>query len=57
MGRRLIRILLAAVGALAGLAYYRNCPTGTCTITSSPESTMVYTGLIGWLAGYNFTAK
>lgn len=38
-------------GGLVGLAYYylAGCSTGTCVITSSPFSSMVYMGLIGWL--------
>jgi len=46
--------LFALGGALAGLGYYTfaPCPTGTCPITSSPWSTMVYTGLIGLLISY-----
>lgn len=53
---RLLPILFALVGGLLGLAYYRfaPCPTGTCPITSSAGSTMVYTALIGWLVGYLF---
>ena len=38
-------------GALAGLIYYKlvGCSTGSCVITSSPVSSMLYMGLIGWL--------
>ena len=44
-------ILFTGGGALAGLAYYAlaGCLTGSCTITSNPVNTMVYTGLIGLL--------
>ena len=43
--------IFTAIGSGLGLAYYHflGCPTGTCPITSSPMSTMVYTGLIGLL--------
>ena len=38
-------------GALVGLGYYVfvGCSTGSCAITSSPVSSMLYMGLIGWL--------
>ena len=38
-------------GALVGLGYYAfvGCSTGSCAITSSPVSSMLYMGLIGWL--------
>lgn len=54
MKRWLLALLFTAGGALAGLAYYTfvGCPTGTCPITSSPASTMLYTGMIGWLISY-----
>jgi len=44
-------VLFTVGGALAGLAYYRyvGCVTGSCPITSSPVTSMVYMGLIGWL--------
>lgn len=44
-------LLFSLLGSGAGLAYYTfvGCPTGTCPITSSAASTMVYTGLIGLL--------
>ena len=53
-----IRLLCLLLGALAGFIYYYYfpCPTGMCVITSSAMSTTVYTGLIGWLLGYIFTA-
>lgn len=43
--------VFTALGSAMGLAYYQfiGCPTGTCPITSSVWSTMVYTGLIGLL--------
>ena len=43
--------IFTAMGSGLGLAYYQfiGCPTGTCPITSSVWSTMVYTGLIGLL--------
>ena len=46
--RTLAFILLCA---LAGLAYYYlvGCITGSCPITATPITTMLYTGLIGWL--------
>lgn len=59
MKKWILRIIFPIVGALAGLAFYHYapCPTGMCPITSSAASTMVYTGLIGCLAAYIFTAK
>ena len=38
-------------GGLAGLGYYYlvGCSTGSCIITSSPFTSMVYMGLIGAL--------
>ena len=47
----LIPLLFTVGGALAGLAYYYfvGCATGSCAITASPISSMVYMGLIGWL--------
>ena len=43
--------LFTAGGALAGLVYYAlvGCSTGTCVITSSPFTSMVYMALVGWL--------
>ena len=59
MKKWIIRLLFPVLGALAGYLYYTYypCPTGMCVITSSPASTMAYTGMIGWLVGYIFTAK
>ena len=58
MKKHILRFTFLLVGALAGYLYYRYypCPTGMCVITSSAASTVVYTGLIGWLVGYIFTA-
>lgn len=44
-------------GAAAGLAYYFvvGCSTGTCAITSTPVSSMLYMGIIGWLLSGIFT--
>ena len=38
-------------GSLVGLGYYTfvGCSTGSCAITSSPITSMLYMGLIGWL--------
>ena len=43
-------------GALAGLLYYKlvGCAAGTCAITASPVSSMLYMGLIGWLLSIVF---
>ena len=43
--------LFTTGGALAGLVYYSlvGCSTGTCVITSSPFTSMVYMALVGWL--------
>lgn len=49
-------ILFTALGAIIGLIYYEavGCPSGSCAITSSLRSTMLYFGLIGlwtsWIA-------
>ena len=51
-GKKWMRPALFTIGgAMAGLAYYYfiGCATGSCPITSNPASSMVYTGLIGWL--------
>lgn len=48
--KKLLRpVIFTAIGALVGLGYYYavGCSTGTCAITSSPLSSMVYVGLIG----------
>lgn len=48
--KKLMRpVLFTLIGALLGLGYYYvvGCSTGTCAITSSPLSSMVYVGLIG----------
>ena len=47
-------LLFTLTGSGLGLVYYQNfsCPTGSCPITSSAMSTMVYTGLIGLLVSY-----
>lgn len=44
-------ILFAVGGVLAGLVYYllAGCPTGSCPISSSPVTSMLYMGVIGWL--------
>lgn len=44
-------ILFILGGAAVGLCYYYlvGCSTGGCVITSSPWSTMAYTGLVGAL--------
>lgn len=49
--KKLRSLLFIAGGALAGLAYYylAGCATGSCLITATPVSTMLYTALIGWL--------
>ena len=49
--RKLRPVLFILAGALAGLAYYYlvGCATGSCPITANPFTTMLYTGLIGWL--------
>ena len=38
-------------GAVVGLGYYAlvGCSTGSCAITSSPFSSVIYMALIGWL--------
>lgn len=38
-------------GGLAGFAYYTwvGCTAGSCAITSSPFSSVIYMALIGWL--------
>ena len=51
-GNKWMRPALFTIGGvLAGLAYYHfiGCATGSCPITSNPDSSMVYMGLIGWL--------
>lgn len=48
--KKLLRpLLFTAAGALAGLIYYYavGCSTGSCAITSSPVSSMLYLGLVG----------
>ena len=54
MGKLLWYMIFGALGALGGWVYYTfvSCPTGTCPITSSLYSTMVYTGLLGLLVCY-----
>ncbi len=50
--REFLRPALFVIGgALVGLGYYLavGCPTGTCPITSSPLSSMLYMGLVGAL--------
>ena len=49
--RKLRCVLFILGGALAGLAYYYliGCATGSCPITANPITTMLYTGLVGWL--------
>ena len=44
-------VLFTLGGMLVGLGYYYlvGCSTGNCAITSSPISSMLYVGLIGWL--------
>lgn len=51
--------LFTLAGALAGLAYYQwvGCSNGSCAITSSPISSMLYVGLIGWLISGVFTRE
>ncbi|MGI6181747.1 MAG: DUF6132 family protein [Agathobaculum sp.] len=43
-------------GALAGLVYYYfvGCPSGSCSITSTPLNAMVYMGIVGWLLSIVF---
>lgn len=38
-------------GGLVGLIYYTlaGCTTGSCTITSSPFTSIIYMALVGWL--------
>lgn len=45
-------------GAGAGLAYYYlvGCATGSCPITASPWTSMIYVGLIGFLLSGFFGA-
>ena len=55
--RKWIRPTLFTLGgALLGLAYYHfiGCATGSCPITSTPVSSMLYMGLIGWLVSGMF---
>lgn len=42
-------LLFAAVGAALGYLYYRTvgCASGSCPITSSPVSSMLYVGFLG----------
>ncbi len=44
-------LLFTAGGALIGLVYYFlvGCESGSCPITSSPWSSMLYMGALGWL--------
>ena len=58
--RKWIRHALFTLGgALAGLAYYYfiGCASGSCPITSSPFSSMLYMGLIGWLISGIFSRE
>jgi len=50
--RRTVRVLVTALGALAGYAYYAwvGCVTGSCPITGNPWSSTAYGALIGFLA-------
>jgi len=52
-------VLLTAIGALGGYAFYRlvGCPTGTCPIASSPVLSTIFGGVIGLLIGSNFIKK
>ena len=38
-------------GGLVGLTYYTlaGCTTGSCAITSSPFTSIIYMALVGWL--------
>ena len=56
MKKILVSLIFTLLGAFAGYLYYTYypCPTGTCVITSSVWSTMVYTGMIGFLVSYVF---
>lgn len=49
-------VLFTLGGALVGLAYYDlvGCNNGTCPLTSTLWSTMLYTGIIGWLLSGTF---
>lgn len=51
MKRWLRPALFTLGGAVVGLGYYAlvGCPTRSCAITSSPISSMIYLGAIGWL--------
>ena len=46
-------LILAAIGAVAGLIYYYavGCKTGSCGITSSLFSSMVFPGFFGLWVG------
>ena len=48
--KTLKHILFAAIGALLGLIYYKTigCASGTCPITSSLSTTMLYGGFWGF---------
>ena len=53
MNRRwLLRALSAALGGIAGFAYYYyvGCRTGACPISGNPWVSTLYGALIGWLA-------
>lgn len=46
-------LIFTGAGALAGLIYYTlvGCPSGSCVITSSVYSTMLYFGFMGlWIS-------
>jgi hypothetical protein len=48
-----VRVVLSVlVGALVGLAWYRlvGCRSGACGITSSPTSSALYGGMMGYIA-------
>ncbi|MDD4200701.1 MAG: DUF6132 family protein [Eubacteriales bacterium] len=46
-------IIGITVGMVAGYLYFRfmGCAGGTCIITSSPISSTLYGGVLGWLVG------
>lgn len=49
----LLKILVAALGAVGGLLYQRNigCTSGGCPITSDPWISTLYGAVLGWLFG------
>ena len=49
----LLKVLMAALGAVAGLLYQRNigCTSGGCPITSDPWISTLYGAVLGWLFG------